>query len=137
MAEKQAADYIVLGHHRDDQAETFLLRLLRGSGLSGLSAMRHRRGRWLRPLLAASRQQLEDYAREQGLQWREDASNEDPRHLRNRVSSYSRPSAQHSRRIERMTVTRDSGANADFAGSPLSVARRPCPSVPVRDEIVS
>jgi tRNA(Ile)-lysidine synthase len=85
LAEEQDADYIVLGHHRDDQAETFLLRLLRGSGLSGLSAMRHRRGRWLRPLLAASRQQLEDYAREQGLQWREDASNEDPRHLRNRV----------------------------------------------------
>jgi len=85
LAEERGADYIVLGHHRDDQAETFLLRLLRGSGLSGLSAMRHRRGRWLRPLLTVSREQVEAYALEKGLRWREDASNNDLRYLRNRV----------------------------------------------------
>lgn len=55
-------EILVLGHHQQDQAETVLLRLLSGSGLKGLSAMRpidHRKGRWLwRPLLACSRQQI-------------------------------------------------------------------------------
>lgn len=76
---------IVLAHHRGDQAETFLQRLLRGSGLSGLQAMRVDDGRYWRPLLSFSRGRIEAYARERQLEWVEDASNADPQFLRNRI----------------------------------------------------
>lgn len=80
-------EVLVLAHHRDDQAETFLLRALRGSGVDGLAAMRswRRFGRgWLwRPLLAHSRVQLLAYAQAHGLRWIEDPSNSDPRFDRN------------------------------------------------------
>lgn len=76
---------IAVAHTRDDQAETVLLRLLRGAGPAGLAAMRPRRGRLLRPLLAASRQQVLAHLGERGLAWRDDATNADPRFARNRV----------------------------------------------------
>lgn len=79
-------ELIALAHHRDDQAETLLLRLLRGSG-DGLGAMRCVRpfGRgWLwRPLLALPRSQLRDYALQQDLRWIEDPSNASEHHDRN------------------------------------------------------
>jgi len=78
---------LVLAHHRDDQAETFLLRALRASGVDGLAAMRawRRFGRgWLwRPLLGVPRQALRDHAHACGLRWIEDPSNEDDAHDRN------------------------------------------------------
>ncbi|TLM78433.1 tRNA lysidine(34) synthetase TilS [Microbulbifer harenosus] len=78
-------DQILLAHHADDQVETFLLRLVRGAGVRGLAAMAERRSlgdpsgmrSLLRPLLAASRAELERYALEQGLSWVEDDSNAD------------------------------------------------------------
>ena len=76
---------IALGHTRDDQAETFLMRLLRGSGSAGLAAMRPRRGDVIRPLLGVSRREVLQYARENDLSWREDPTNADPSFLRNRV----------------------------------------------------
>ena len=78
---------IATGHHQDDQAETFLLRLLRGAGGSGLSAMRPTSGAGtlVRPLLCVSRCELESYLRQRGINWREDASNADIAFLRNRV----------------------------------------------------
>ncbi|MEX0622369.1 MAG: tRNA lysidine(34) synthetase TilS [Saccharospirillum sp.] len=76
-----------LGHHLDDQLETFLLRLLRGSGLTGLSAMADevsREDRYLlRPLLTTSREQIEARANQLGLHWIEDDSNDDVRFDRN------------------------------------------------------
>ncbi len=77
---------VVLAHHADDQAETVLMRLLRGSGTSGLSGMayRNRRG-YLRPLLEISRSDIERYLIARGLEWREDASNNDTAYLRNRI----------------------------------------------------
>ncbi|TNJ34244.1 tRNA lysidine(34) synthetase TilS [Arenimonas terrae] len=79
-------ELIALAHHRDDQAETVLLRLLRGSG-DGLSAMRSQRafGRgWLwRPLLAVPRAELQRFAESRGLAWIEDPSNASERHDRN------------------------------------------------------
>jgi tRNA(Ile)-lysidine synthase len=73
---------LVLAHHQDDQAETVLLRLLRGSGSDGLAAMRGERrfakGYLLRPLLGVTRATLHDYAQEQSLAWCEDPSNQDP-----------------------------------------------------------
>ena len=74
-------EVLALAHHRDDQAETFLLRALRASGPDGLAAMRpwRRFGRgWLwRPLLELPRAQLQAYAREHGLRWIEDPGNVD------------------------------------------------------------
>lgn len=70
---------LVLAHHRDDQAETVLLRLLRASGSAGVAGMRASRdfhgARLLRPLLGVARAQLLEYARRQGLDWCEDPSN--------------------------------------------------------------
>src|SRR5467141_1007109 len=83
------ADFIVLAQHRDDQAETLLLRLLRGAGLRGLAAMSPlrsipgTRARLLRPLLAVSRAEIETYARLRGLEWVEDESNADTIRRRN------------------------------------------------------
>ena len=84
--QQREGELIALAHHRDDQAETLLLRLLRGSG-DGLGAMRALRpfGRgWLwRPLLPYPRAQLHDYAALHGLHWIEDPSNASDRHDRN------------------------------------------------------
>ncbi len=86
MAECGAAA-IVLAHHRDDQAETLLLRLLRGSGLTGLTGMAADAVvdgiRILRPLLGYSRAELRAYLTEKGQAWREDGSNAETRYLRN------------------------------------------------------
>jgi tRNA(Ile)-lysidine synthase len=76
-------DFIVLGHHRGDQAETLLFNLLRGTGLAGSAAMAPRQRRLLRPLLAVSRAEIEAYAREQGLDWIDDESNRDTGFSRN------------------------------------------------------
>ncbi len=74
---------IALGHTLDDQAETFLLRLARGSGVDGLSAMRMRREAegtvWLRPLLHTRREDLQAYLSAKGIAWADDPSNEDER----------------------------------------------------------
>lgn len=82
---------LALAQHRDDQAETFLLRALRGSGVDGLGAMRpwrrfHRGYLW-RPLLATPRAGLLDYATQHGLRWIDDPSNEDTRFDRNFIRS--------------------------------------------------
>jgi tRNA(Ile)-lysidine synthase len=71
------SDLIVLAHHADDQAETFLLQLIRGAGVKGLSSMAHfdeSRKLW-RPLLNTSRIDIEKYAKQQKLKWIEDESN--------------------------------------------------------------
>ncbi len=75
----QPGEWLALAHHRDDQAETFLLRALRGSGIDGLAAMRERRdfaaGQLWRPLLHVPRTALEAHAKRHGLRWIEDPSN--------------------------------------------------------------
>jgi tRNA(Ile)-lysidine synthase len=81
----EGAAAIVLAHTRDDQAETLLLRLLRGAGSTGLAAMRPRAGDVVRPLLGVSRADVLAHLAERGLTWREDATNADPAFLRNRV----------------------------------------------------
>lgn len=79
------ATSIVIAHNRDDQAETFLLRLLRGSGLSGLAAMRPKNARIIRPLIEMSRADIEIYLKERNIRFRNDKSNMDPRYFRNRI----------------------------------------------------
>lgn len=84
-AEKLNADYIVAAHHADDQAETFLLRVLRGGGSRGLGAIREKRGKILRPFLTLFRAEIEAYCEACGLQYCTDSTNEDLSYLRNKV----------------------------------------------------
>lgn len=84
-ADACAADAIAVAHTRDDQAETFLLRLLRGAGARGLAAIRPRAGRVIRPLLDVERHTLRAYLAAHGQPYREDASNADVSIPRNRV----------------------------------------------------
>ncbi|WP_369976001.1 tRNA lysidine(34) synthetase TilS [Xanthomonas bundabergensis] len=82
-----AGEWLALAQHRDDQAETFLLRALRASGPDGLAAMQplrdFARGRLWRPLLALPRSALQAYAQRRALRWIEDPSNADPGFDRN------------------------------------------------------
>ena len=82
---KYALDSIVIAHHQDDQAETFLMRLLRGSGLSGLSSMEPRSETLVRPFLETSRADILAYMKREALPYREDATNLSPDFLRNRI----------------------------------------------------
>ncbi|MBI5786795.1 MAG: tRNA lysidine(34) synthetase TilS [Rhodocyclales bacterium] len=78
-----AADWILLGHHRGDRAETMLFNLLRGAGVRGAGAMRECSGRLLRPLLDVGRAEIAGYATEHELRWVDDHSNADTRYSRN------------------------------------------------------
>jgi tRNA(Ile)-lysidine synthase len=85
VKDEEGAVAIALAHTRDDQAETVLLRMLRGAGGLGLSAMRPRAGDLLRPMLALSRRDVLDHLAQRGLRWREDPTNADLKVARNRV----------------------------------------------------
>jgi tRNA(Ile)-lysidine synthase len=87
-ADAIGADYIALAHHGDDQAETVLMRMLRGAGVAGLAAMAERGpGRLIRPMLDVSRTTILDYLRARGIAFVEDSSNRSPEILRNRIRS--------------------------------------------------
>jgi tRNA(Ile)-lysidine synthase len=79
------ADCVAVAHTQDDQAETVILRLARGTGTSGLAAMAPRREHVIRPLLDISRSALQDFLRAKNEPWREDATNLDRAIPRNRV----------------------------------------------------
>ena len=87
VAARVGATRIATAHQLDDQAETVLLRLLRGTSVEGLGGIAEssRAGRVIRPLLGLRRSELEAYARGHGLGWREDASNRDSHYARNRL----------------------------------------------------
>jgi tRNA(Ile)-lysidine synthase len=89
VARSFKADAIALGHHRDDQAETVLLNLLRGSGIDGLSGMlplRHLNGvKLIRPLLEFRRSEIESYCLDQGLDYYTDSSNLETYYTRNKI----------------------------------------------------
>ncbi len=85
VARRRGASRVALGHTLDDQAETVLMRFLRGAGTRGLAGMWPSQGLLIRPLLEVRRADVEHYGRERGLTWREDATNEDLGVFRNRV----------------------------------------------------
>jgi tRNA(Ile)-lysidine synthase len=85
LAEAARCRYVATGHTLDDQAETVLLQLLRGTGPDGLAGMPVRDGWLLRPLLGVRREETRRCCRELDLAWREDATNQDQRLLRNAV----------------------------------------------------
>ena len=84
-ADTLGADGIAVGHTQDDQAETFLLKLMRGAGLTGLAGIYPRRGRVIRPLLDVSRAELRRDLAGRGESWIEDETNDDLENPRNRI----------------------------------------------------
>ena len=84
-SEPVSADRIAVGHTRDDQAETFLLKLVRGAGLTGLGGIYPRRDSVVRPLIEVGRAELRSYLESRGQGWVEDETNEDLENPRNRI----------------------------------------------------
>ena len=84
-ADRLGAVAIAVAHTRDDQAETFLLRLVRGAATRGFAGIRPRAGRVIRPLIELGRSDLREYLAARNLPFREDASNRDLTNPRNRV----------------------------------------------------
>jgi tRNA(Ile)-lysidine synthase len=76
---------LAMAHHADDAVETLLMQLLRGMGADGWGGIPLRSGPFIRPLLGVPRTAIEDYAAEHAVPFREDASNSDPKYLRNRI----------------------------------------------------
>jgi len=107
--ERLGADLIAVAHHAQDQAETLLLHLLRGSGLEGLAAMSPVEGDIIRPFLFLDRKEIEGYCREQGLVWREDSSNRELAYRRNRIRQELLPqlAVYNPRIVESLSVTTD------------------------------
>lgn len=78
-------DKIAVAHHADDQIETFLINLLRGSGIHGLKAMLPQNGNIIRPLLWASREDIRKHALEHNIKWRDDSTNNETIYTRNKL----------------------------------------------------
>jgi tRNA(Ile)-lysidine synthase len=85
VAEDTGAARIALGHTADDQAETMLMRILQGTGPQGLCGIPPRRQKYIRPLIETSRKQIETYLMRGGICFRQDASNLNPKYLRNKI----------------------------------------------------
>ena len=76
---------VALAHHGDDQIETFLINMLRGSGIKGLKGMKPQNDFYIRPLLFSNRSQIEAFAKENNIQWVEDYTNNETIYLRNKI----------------------------------------------------
>ncbi|MBO6881466.1 tRNA lysidine(34) synthetase TilS [Winogradskyella sp.] len=85
LAEQLKFDYILTAHHADDNLETFLINFTRGTGLNGLTGIPMKNENIVRPLLPFSRQEIEAYAKENQIKWREDSSNSSQKYLRNKL----------------------------------------------------
>lgn len=85
VATKHNADFIALAHHKDDQLETFFIRLARGSSLDGLGGMKDVDGLYLRPLLSITKQEILDFLTKNTIPFVHDRSNESDTFLRNRI----------------------------------------------------
>lgn len=85
LANQLKFDYILTAHHANDNLETFLINLSRGTGLDGLTGIPEINGSIVRPLLTFSREDIEAYAKRHNLKWREDNSNTSTKYLRNKL----------------------------------------------------
>lgn len=84
-------DYLLTAHHLDDSAETFLINFTRGTGVEGLLGIPQQNGAVVRPLLPFTRSEIEDYAKQNDIQWREDSSNASDKYLRNKLRHHVLP----------------------------------------------
>jgi len=80
-----AFDYLLTAHHADDNLETFLINLSRGTGLDGLTGIPAVNNQTIRPLLPFTKKEIETYANNNNLSWREDLSNTETKYLRNKL----------------------------------------------------
>ena len=115
-AEKYQCAKIAVAHHEDDDAETVLLNLFRGSGLAGLSGIRPVRENIIRPLLCVSRKEIEGYLNEQELSWCEDSTNKENDYTRNKIRNELLPWVTeniNSRAAEHILVVSEFAAQAD------------------------
>ena len=78
-------DYILTAHHANDNLETFIINLVRGSGLEGFTRIKSVNNNVIRPLLSFSRKEIETYAEAHKIKWREDSSNASNKYLRNKI----------------------------------------------------
>ncbi|RVT71750.1 tRNA lysidine(34) synthetase TilS [Flavobacterium sufflavum] len=85
LLETENYDYILTAHHADDNIETFLINLSRGTGLEGLVGIPAQNDKVVRPLLSFTREEIVEYAKENSIQWREDSSNASDKYLRNKI----------------------------------------------------
>ncbi|MEI7896978.1 MAG: tRNA lysidine(34) synthetase TilS [bacterium] len=83
--EENRFDFIATAHHLDDQAETFLINLLRGTGIAGLHGIPVKNGHVIRPMMFAFRNDIEKYARKRQIDFRTDKSNDERKYLRNKI----------------------------------------------------
>ncbi|AWG22342.1 tRNA lysidine(34) synthetase TilS [Flavobacterium faecale] len=85
VLQEEGYDYILTAHHADDNIETFLINLSRGTGLDGFTGIPEQNGEIVRPMLSLTRQDILEYAQNEGLQWREDSSNASDKYVRNKI----------------------------------------------------
>lgn len=85
LIEKHQFDYVLTAHHANDNLETFLINLTRGTGLEGLTGIPQQNGNIIRPLLIFSREEIIEYATKNNIEWREDTSNLETKYLRNKI----------------------------------------------------
>jgi len=85
LLEKEHFEYLLTAHHLDDQLETFLINFSRGTGLDGLIGIPSQNDKIIRPLLVFSRAEIETFAEENNISWREDSSNSSDKYLRNKI----------------------------------------------------
>jgi tRNA(Ile)-lysidine synthase len=95
LAAEQSMDRIATAHNQNDSVETFFLNLSRGSGIRGLKGISPRRGKIIRPLLYASRAQIESFQQAQHIEFREDASNQETKYQRNKIRHDVLPVMEH------------------------------------------
>ena len=85
LAEQLKFDYILTAHHADDNLETFIINFTRGTGLEGLKGIPEVNDKFVRPLLSFSSKDIETYAQENNMKWRDDSSNRSVKYLRNKL----------------------------------------------------
>lgn len=85
IVDKEKFDYILTAHHADDNLETFIINLTRGTGIEGLTGIPAQNENIIRPLLIFSRAEIEKFANENNVNWREDSSNASDKYLRNKI----------------------------------------------------
>lgn len=85
LLEVNNLDYVITGHHKDDNLETFFINLIRGTGIDGLCGMQVKNKKIIRPFLELSRQEIEEYLVERDMIWCNDSTNIDVKYLRNKI----------------------------------------------------
>ncbi|MFP5436348.1 MAG: tRNA lysidine(34) synthetase TilS [Bacteroidia bacterium] len=91
IMQQHGYDYLLTAHHADDSAETFLINFTRGTGIEGLLGIPRQNGTIIRPLLPFTREEIETYAKENNVLWREDSSNVSDKYLRNKLRHHVLP----------------------------------------------